>query len=384
MEIRKNNVLVFLLLAAFSSLTGQQLLNETLVFDGETRDYTLYIPANYDGSEAMPLLFNFHGGGDNIASQIAISNMQPIADTAGFLIVYPQALADPNDGDSANWLHKEPTSVDDIFFVEAMIETISSEYEINENRIYVCGYSLGGEFTYELACRLNDRIAAVGVVARTMGTIQLNSCNPEHPTGILTILGTDDFISPYEGLVWNGIEYYIAADEVHSYWANANNTTSIPMVTSLPNLSTSDGSTVERHRWTEGDACVTVEHLKVLGGGHDWPGSFGNMDIDASLEIWNFVAQYDLTGLIDCATTSILEEGERGKKNGLYPNPVIDYLTIDFDFTMHQAYHIYSTKGECVLSGQLESAPSIDLSAIPAGLYCLRVGEEVLKFVKAK
>ena len=127
--------------------------------------------------------------------------MRPIADTAGFILVYPQALPDPNDGGSTNWLHKNPTSVDDIFFVAAMIDNIAAQYNINEERVYACGYSLGGEFSYELACRLNARIAAVGVVARTMGTAAFNICSPTHPTGIITILGTDDFISPYDGLV---------------------------------------------------------------------------------------------------------------------------------------------------------------------------------------
>ena len=45
-----------------------------------------------------------------------------------------------------------------------------------------------------------------------------------------------------------------------------------------------------------------VEELKVIGGGHDWPGSFGNMTIDANREIWQFVSRYDINGLIGCTT----------------------------------------------------------------------------------
>ena len=40
--------------------------------------------------------------------------------------------------------------------------------------------------------------------------------------------------------------------------------------------------------------------LKVNNGDHDWPGTFGNMDIDASQEIWNFVSKHDINGLINC------------------------------------------------------------------------------------
>ena len=45
----------------------------------------------------------------------------------------------------------------------------------------------------------------------------------------------------------------------------------------------------------------------MIGGGHDWPGSFGNMTIDANIEIWQFVSRYDINGLIGCITTSINE-----------------------------------------------------------------------------
>ena len=55
------------------------------------------------------------------------------------------------------------------------------------------------------------------------------------------------------------------------------------------------------------DNCTSVQELKVIGGDHDWPGSSGNMDINATNEIWNFVSRYDINGLIDCNTTGSYE-----------------------------------------------------------------------------
>ena len=43
--------------------------------------------------------------------------------------------------------------------------------------------------------------------------------------------------------------------------------------------------------------------IKSDRGGHDWPGSFGNMTIDANTEIWNFISKFDINGLIGCNTT---------------------------------------------------------------------------------
>ncbi|MEL7252227.1 MAG: PHB depolymerase family esterase [Bacteroidota bacterium] len=365
-----------------NGLLAQPFLARTFAYEGNTRAYNIYLPASYDGTVAFPLLFNFHGGGGDIASQIAIADMRSIADTADFILVYPQALPDPNDDGSTNWLHKEPTEVDDVFFIDALISSLSTEYEIDQTRIYACGYSLGGEFTYELACRLNEQIAAVGVVARTMFVGTLDNCAPSHPTGVLTILGTDDAISPYDGLEWGGIQYYHSAAEVHDYWVTHNNAATVPIITQLPDLEPFDGSTVERYVWGEGDACVAVEHLKVNNGGHDWPGSFGNKDIDASVEIWNFVSQYSLDGLISCAVTST---SESPLENDLliYPNPLTDQIRLDAIFEDNQIYEIHSPAGSLVSSGVLASGNStINIPHLPAGIYILKLAGSALWFVK--
>jgi len=52
---------------------------------------------------------------------------------------------------------------------------------------------------------------------------------------------------------------------------------------------------------------VSVEELKIINGGHDWPSPlsfWANQDINASEEIWNFVSKFDINGLIACNTTS--------------------------------------------------------------------------------
>ena len=306
-----------LLLLSFSTLIAQDFLDKTLMHDGETREFAVYVPSSYDGSENVPLLFNFHGGSGDIASQIAVSDMRAMADTANFIVVYPQALPDPNDDGATLWTHKEPTTVDDIYFVEAMIDDLATEYAIDQNRVYACGYSNGGEFSFELACRLSHRIAAVGVVARSMYIETYNECSPSHPMGIVTIHGSED---EYEGITFLGTTYYIALDDVNAYWSNYNNTDATPIVTELPNLNSNDGSTVEHYAWQNGDGCVSIEHFKVIGGGHDWPGSWGNLDIDASVEIWKYVSQYDIYGLIDCSTSAIDEQMKIENKFLIYQN----------------------------------------------------------------
>ena len=369
------------LLEFIASLTvshAQGYISQTIQYDGLTREYSIYVPASYDGTTSFPLLFNFHGGNGVIADWQTTADMRPIADTANFILVYPQARQDPSDGNSLNWLPKTPGTFDDVPFISALIDTIASDYQIDQNRIYACGYSLGGEFSYELACKLNSKIAAIGALARTMQADPNSYCSPVHPTGVLTILGTDDFISPYNGLTFGGIEYYISAEATHSYWATHNNCdTTATMNTVSPS--------VERYTWSTASGCAYVEELKVIGGGHDWPGSFGNMTIDANSEIWQFVSRYDINGLIGCSTTSINENNNTRENYKVYPNPVHTQITIDMGLAEEREFRLYNPIGELVLSGVLNSQISIiDLSSLPPNVYLLQIENQSIKLIKTE
>jgi polyhydroxybutyrate depolymerase len=263
-------------------------------------------------------------------------------------------------------------------FISALIDTIASDYQIEQDRIYACGYSLGGEFSYELACKLNSRIAAIGAVARTRQADPISYCSPVHPTGILTILGTDDAISPYNGLTFGGIECYTSAAATHTYWATHNN---CGMTATMSTVSPS----VERYTWSTASRCAYVEELKVIGGGHDWPGSFGNMTIDASAEIWQFVSRYDINGLIGCMTASLNDNNNNTLESyTIYPNPTNTRVTIDMRSAEEREFRLYNSIGELVLSGVLNSQKNIvDLSSLAPNVYILSIENQCIRLIKA-
>ena len=330
-------IILFLLITNISYAQGY--ISETIQHDGLTREYSIYVPSSYNGTTNFPLLFNLHGGGGTIDFHIGISDMSPIADTANFIIVYPQARPDPSDGNSFNWIAKVPGTFDDVQFFSSLIDTISSNYQIDQNRIYACGYSLGGDMSFELACKLNSKIAAIAPVARTMQANPNSFCSPVHPTGVLTILGTDDITSPYNGIIYQGVEYYLSAAATQTYWATYNN---CDLNASVNIVSPS----VEQYSWSTALGCTYVEELKVIGGGHDWPGSFGNMTIDSNVEIWKFVSRYDINGLISCATTSVNESNGQ-IDNKLFLNnkqliKIVDLLGRDSEELINQPlFYIY-------------------------------------------
>lgn len=367
-----------ILIWCISNLKAQNYLTRSIQYAGQTRVYSIYVPTSVSTSTDIPLVFNFHAGNGTRLDQISISDMSALADTANFIALYPQALPDPNDGGSKNWLHKDPSTIDDIYFISALIDSISADYPIDSNRIYACGYSLGGEFAYELGCRLNHKIAAIAAVGRTMQTNQINNCSPTKPTGVMTIIGTND---AYNGISFGGIQYYVSANDVHNYWANNNICDTTPLITQLPNIDPSDGSTVERHSWKNSNGCIYVEHLKVLGGNHDWPGSWGNMDINSTNEIWNFVSKFDLNGRIGCTSVSENELTSYPTDLAIFPNPFKDDIQIQLNDHLGEEYKIYTDFGKLVYKGKL-SSESLNLSNLKSGLYIFRIRESVIKFVK--
>jgi hypothetical protein len=56
----------------------------------------------------------------------------------------------------------------------------------------------------------------------------------------------------------------------------------------LPDNNPNDGSIVRLDVYTSPDHGLELWYYLVEGGGHDWPGQWGNMDMDAAIEAWNF------------------------------------------------------------------------------------------------
>tara|TARA_X000000368_G_scaffold280521_1_gene222534 strand:- start:557 stop:1702 length:1146 start_codon:yes stop_codon:yes gene_type:complete len=379
--IKTKFIFLLILLFFYKTLTTQNFISQTIEYDGNTREYELYIPSSYSENSLSSLMFNFHGGNGTSQGQIAISDMRDLADDNNFILVYPQAIADPTDDGSLNWIFKGESDHDDIYFIDTLISELSGQYQIDLERVYACGYSLGGEFVYELLCRLNNKIASGVAVARTMGQYQYENCYPEHPTAIMTILGTDDYESNYDGVVYNGVTYYISADETHQYWADLNNTDDNPVEIELPDYNSNDGSTVTKRLWENGNSCVSVVEFRVNGGEHDWPGSFGNMDINSDNEIWDFVSNYSINGLIEDCNLSV-NNNLNNNEFSYYPNPIDTHLNIS-NHSNNKSIIIFDITSKSIYESDLIVGNNVlDISDLQPGVYSVKIGVKTFKILK--
>lgn len=368
---------IFTLIVSLNSF-GQQTINGSMMHGGIQRNYILYVPANYSASQAVPLLFNFHGYTSNATQQMWYGDFRPIADTAGFIIVHPEGTVDASGNTHFNvgW---GGSSVDDVSFTSALIDELAASYSLDQNRIYSTGMSNGGFMSFKLACELSDRIAAIGSVTGSMTLGSPNGCNPTHPVPVMQIHGTADATVDYNGTVFSE-----PVSSVLDFWKNFNNCDPTATIENMPNTSTTDGTTVERFTFSNGDDCAEVIHYKITNGSHTWAGtafsSAGtNYDINASKEVWKFVSQYDINGKIDC-TTNAVEDGNQAKLS-VYPNPTSSQFSID-GLNQESSFELISVLGERVLSGKVNAASNmIAVSDLKKGVYFLKIEGNVYELI---
>ena len=344
---------------------SQQTINGSITHGGLTRTYILYVPASYSAGTPAPLVFNFHGYTSNATEQMFYGDFRSIADTAGFLLVHPMGTLDGSG--QPYWNSGWGGTVDDIGFTSALIDSLSLTYSINQDRVFSTGMSNGGFMSYTLACELSDRIAAIASVTGAMNLNQSSTCNASHPMPVLEIHGTSDATVAYIGASW--IE---ATSNTLNYWATFNNCGIPAIMTPVPNINLTDGCTAEHYIYPNGLNGVDVEHYKIIGGGHTWPGApftvgVTNRDIDASIKIWEFFMQYDINGKIGYTALNDLSSNN---KLTVYPNPALNSISIkglenSGNITAIQITAI-SGKNVKLLESYNES---IDISDLVDGIY---------------
>lgn len=250
--------------------------------DGINREYVLHVPNSYNGNSSVPLVFNFHGGSGSATNQRYLSDMDQVADTAGFIVAYPQGSV-LLDG-SSYWNSMIATegskgTADDIGFISFLIDEISLNYNIDLEKVYACGYSNGGDLSISLACYLSDKISAAAPVSGLMSLESDSLCQPQENTGVFLINGTADNSRPYNGIN----DYYLSIESALLFWSNHHGSDS----TIIENFMDSNNNNIDHYKYLNLNGQSYLEHYKIINGGHDWFDlSVNDKNIDQV--IWQF------------------------------------------------------------------------------------------------
>lgn len=338
-------------------------------WDGLTREYKIYTSSNLNSSKPSPIVVALHGMGDDMGnfSQTIAAEFTQIADTTNAIILVPNAeiftllnMRAWNSGAAMAGIAPNQ-DVDDIGFINQMVDNVIAGYNVDENRIFMCGFSMGGFMTERMADQSNSRYAAFASVAGTFGD-EMDVINPGRSVKIAHFHGTEDATVSYSG---NSFGWDV--DDLIDFWKDNNNCDVEPDIQYTFQDSADDGKTIE-HFIYKGDEDVHL--FKVYGADHEW--LFQNQnDISYDVQMWIFFNDY---------------ETELGVKNyskdfdiSVYPNPTQDVLNIKLpQNAINQPYQInlYDMQGRLVYHQQSQDDTfgfSLMNNNLEQGTYLLRV-----------
>lgn len=195
------HTLLFCVLILSQSAFGET-LRQTIMHGGKERTFRLTMPPAQK-SEKLPLVIGLHyypGSGRGFEN---LTGFSALAEREGFLIAYPDGL---NDGFNALMCCG---TEDDVGFIRAVIDKVSSDHKVDPDRIYATGISNGGDMTYRLAAELPGVFAAIAPVSGGMtgDWMQKSTGNlPAVPVSLITFIGKHDRYAP---AFTAGVEFWL-------------------------------------------------------------------------------------------------------------------------------------------------------------------------------
>jgi len=376
----------------------------TITVGGTARTYTFYVPSLYNSANAVPLVFNMHGLTGTSALQETAEDFRKIADTANFIVVHPQGLnQSPLNQPGWDVLGTVAAWDSDKVFIINLLEKLASQYSIDRNRVYLTGYSEGGFMSYDFACFVSARFAAIASVCGSLTPSHFTACTPTQPTPVMEIHGTNDQVIVYAG---NGVlTTSTNVDTMINYWVKYNHCHSSPdsvvKLADITDSATIDKSTVVHYVYKGGTNGATVELYKVLNGGHQIPSlppvptGYGtgntNEDFTAAKEIWRFFRKYSLNGfgvtpvvgtISITATATSVNQVTINNAVSIYPNPSNGTFIIDIDNYENTSFQLLNVLGTVVYEGKIiEKTTRLNLNNLTKGIYIFKISNltEVLK-----
>ncbi|MDE6655324.1 MAG: hypothetical protein K2K37_13165, partial [Muribaculaceae bacterium] len=286
----------------------------------------VHVPENTP--QNAPLVITLHGFNQSADYQRNTTAWDQVADTAKFVVVYPDAIN--------SWWDVYGQS--DLTFIEKIIDHMNEKYDIDRNRVYVSGFSLGAMMTYHVAEHLSDKVAAFGPVSG----VRFDNRAPaaKRPIPIIHTHGTADDVFKWEGDLGHQAGGYPYIPDYVKKWVDFDGLNPAPTVTDPYENNAS--LTV----WRDDDSSIEVALLAVKGCGHWHSDGAQYGQVSTSKEIWNFVKRYSLGAPDPVPPTLLSAEPE---------NCSFDLPSSSRDFVFNFDKEVDINRATAVLSGATQS-----------------------------
>jgi polyhydroxybutyrate depolymerase len=231
--------------------------DHTLTLDTPEGQRQVFLHAPRGAYKPRPLVIALHGAGETGNDFANDTGFSRLADREGFLVAYPSA---GSPSSFWNMSGQVPGGSNDVEVLERSLDQLEAAACVDRARVFVTGVSNGGGMTARLGCELSERLAGVAAVAG--GYRSLPPCRPERPLPVLEIHGTGDQVVPYGG---RPPDYGGSVARWLSLWrridgcqGKADRLRPAPGVTEIA--------------WRHCSAGTRVEHVRLDGAAHGWPG----------------------------------------------------------------------------------------------------------------
>lgn len=243
----------------------------SITVDGRDRQYYLYIPQGGHGRGPFPLVFVLHGGGGQALKIMQKTRMNELAAEHGFIVVYPNGTGAITDrgltwnagGNCCGYAFEN--NVNDVKFIDQLIDRLQQDYSIDSKRIYATGMSNGGMMVYRLASELSHKLAAIAPVE---GAMNNENPNPSQPVSLVIFHGDADERVKYNGgpgaskrnkRIDKPVSYAV------DFWVKFNRCSAAPQKQEAGN------HILDNYTGCKDGTGVALYTIK--GGKHAWPGS---------------------------------------------------------------------------------------------------------------
>lgn len=182
---------------------------------GGNRPVTVNLPDTL--TNPAPLLILLHSASTSGAHQENYMHLGPVAKKNGLIYIAPDGTVNPEGkrfwNASKSCCNKYKQEVDDVAYINSLIDEINAKTPVDPKRIYLIGHSNGAFMSFTFACKTN-RVAAIVAIAGAMD--RDGDCSPNTPVSLLNIHGTADKTIKVSGGVMNNFPYTSSAKTVET------------------------------------------------------------------------------------------------------------------------------------------------------------------------
>ncbi len=375
---------VFLFIICNCAL-GQTNVYDSIYYGGRWRTFMTHLPTGYNTSTNYPLVLAFHGGSPLGYQSIQYqSRLSPKADSSSFVLIYPEGvkIAGNRTWNAGGCCAPATTlNIDDIGFVNALLDTSFNNWSIDTTRVYATGFSNGSLLCYRLANQLTKRFAAIAPVA---GDLMYYPWTLSQAIPIISFHSYQDSNILYFGGVTIGPTgtYFPPQDSMFNI-ISSNYNCSI-----IKDTIYHDSLHYDHFLYSNCDCNVIIEQYVSYDGEHSWPGGFATGGVTVSNQfsatklMWQFFQNYTTS----CNTTGIKEKSNTQNSFEIFPNPCNGIITINltseifniiiFDYLGRKVNEKYRATGKC----------QIDCAELTKGIYLIQANSDTRiltgKFIK--